>query len=234
MLSHVQLFCNPVACSPPGSSVHGFLQATILEQVAISSPGDLPDSQIKPVTCVSCIGRWVLYHSATWEACPSPHSLENIKVGFWKSVFKAPTLCLFYFIILAPWWSLETSLWADPLVRTLNMLLLLCTAPSALAPMGWLGPMVPETPVCPAFHRAVNLGNPCSLPWSRAKAPFAHILFPAPVKRMSEYWVMFIHPAQLKGRRNNQWVKEHTYCNEFSLSPGFHHSLSDSDPWQTF
>ena len=29
--------CNPVDCSPPGSSVHGILQARILEWVAISS-----------------------------------------------------------------------------------------------------------------------------------------------------------------------------------------------------
>ena len=28
--------CNPVDCSPPGSSVHGILQAKILEWVAIS------------------------------------------------------------------------------------------------------------------------------------------------------------------------------------------------------
>ena len=28
--------CNPVDCSPPGSSIHGILQARILEWVAIS------------------------------------------------------------------------------------------------------------------------------------------------------------------------------------------------------
>ena len=34
-LSHIRL-CDPVDCSPPGSSVHGILQARILEWVAIS------------------------------------------------------------------------------------------------------------------------------------------------------------------------------------------------------
>ena len=29
--------CNPVDCSPPGSSVHGILQARILEWVAMPS-----------------------------------------------------------------------------------------------------------------------------------------------------------------------------------------------------
>ena len=37
LLSHVQLFCNRMDCSPPGSSVHGIFQARILEWVAISS-----------------------------------------------------------------------------------------------------------------------------------------------------------------------------------------------------
>ena len=35
--------CNPLDCSPPGSSVHGILQARILEQVAIPfSRGSYP------------------------------------------------------------------------------------------------------------------------------------------------------------------------------------------------
>ena len=40
--------CNPMDCSPPGSSVHGILQARILERVAISFSGDLPDPEIEP------------------------------------------------------------------------------------------------------------------------------------------------------------------------------------------
>ena len=35
-LSRVLLFCNPMDCSPPGSSVHGISQPRILEQVATS------------------------------------------------------------------------------------------------------------------------------------------------------------------------------------------------------
>ena len=34
--------------SPPGSSVHGILQASILEWVAIPFSGDLPDPGIEP------------------------------------------------------------------------------------------------------------------------------------------------------------------------------------------
>ena len=39
--------CNTMDCSLPGSSVHGILQARIMEWVAISSPGDLPDPGIE-------------------------------------------------------------------------------------------------------------------------------------------------------------------------------------------
>ena len=42
------ILCNDMDCSPPGSSVHGVLQARILEGVAVSSPGDLPDPGIEP------------------------------------------------------------------------------------------------------------------------------------------------------------------------------------------
>ena len=40
--------CNPMGSSPPGSSVHGILQAKIMERVAVPSPGNLPDPGIKP------------------------------------------------------------------------------------------------------------------------------------------------------------------------------------------
>ena len=35
-------------CNPPGFSIHGILQARILEWAAIPSPGDLPDPGIEP------------------------------------------------------------------------------------------------------------------------------------------------------------------------------------------
>ena len=40
--------CHPMDCSLQGSSVHGIFQASILEWVTISSPGDLPDPGIEP------------------------------------------------------------------------------------------------------------------------------------------------------------------------------------------
>ena len=40
--------CDPMDCSPRGSSVHGILQARILEWVAISFSRDLPNPEIEP------------------------------------------------------------------------------------------------------------------------------------------------------------------------------------------
>ena len=40
--------CDPVDCSSPGSSIHGISQARILEWVAVSFWGDLPDPGIEP------------------------------------------------------------------------------------------------------------------------------------------------------------------------------------------
>ena len=41
--------CDPMDCSPPGSSVHGILQARrILEWVAIPFSGDLPNQGTEP------------------------------------------------------------------------------------------------------------------------------------------------------------------------------------------
>ena len=40
--------CNPMDCSPPGSSVHGIFQARILEWVLFPPPGVLPDPGIEP------------------------------------------------------------------------------------------------------------------------------------------------------------------------------------------
>ena len=51
--------CDPVDCSPSGSSVHGILQANILEWIAISSSRrpSQPRDQIQ-VCHISCTGRF--------------------------------------------------------------------------------------------------------------------------------------------------------------------------------
>ena len=55
--------CNPRDCGPQGSSVHGILQARILEWVAMpSSRGSSRPRNRTHVSCISWVGRCVLYH----------------------------------------------------------------------------------------------------------------------------------------------------------------------------
>ena len=49
--------CDPMDCSPPGSSVHGILQARILEWIAMPSSRGSSQPRDRPhVSWVSCIG----------------------------------------------------------------------------------------------------------------------------------------------------------------------------------
>ena len=62
---------QPMDCSPPGSSVHGILQARILEQVAI--PFSKGSSQPRDQTQVSCIAGgfftiWATREAQIWQS----------------------------------------------------------------------------------------------------------------------------------------------------------------------
>ena len=62
--------CDPMDCNLPGSSVHGILQARILEWVVMPSfRGSSQSRDWTQVSDVSCIGRWFIYHQP-----PSNHS----------------------------------------------------------------------------------------------------------------------------------------------------------------
>ena len=61
--------CDHMDCSPPGSSVLGISQTRIVEWVANSfSRGSSQPKDQTCVSCIPCIGRWILYCWATWEA----------------------------------------------------------------------------------------------------------------------------------------------------------------------
>ena len=63
LLQSCQLFVDPMVCSPPASSVHGILQAGLLEWVAMpSSRGWSQPRDRTWVSYVFYIGRQVLYN----------------------------------------------------------------------------------------------------------------------------------------------------------------------------
>ena len=67
--------CNPMDCSLPGSSVPGIFQARILEWLAISfSRGSSQLRNQTRVSCISSIGRQILYH---WHHLGRPRIEER-------------------------------------------------------------------------------------------------------------------------------------------------------------
>ena len=91
--------CNPTDCSPPGSSVHGILQARIPEWGAISSsrgssrPGVEPASTASPALAGGCFYQW-----ATWEA-----RFMNCLCNFLQNVFFSGRLTIFVTLTSHHW-----------------------------------------------------------------------------------------------------------------------------------
>ena len=70
--------CDPVDCSPPGSAVHGILQARILQWVAIpSSRGSSPP---RDQTWVSCIAGRFYFLPSEPPGKPSPPTPSQMEL----------------------------------------------------------------------------------------------------------------------------------------------------------
>ena len=86
--------CDPMDCSPPGSSVHGVLQARILEWIAISSGGSSPP---RDRNWVSCIAGRLFTIWATGKTCSISlllllchFSHVRLSVTPWTVAYQAP------------------------------------------------------------------------------------------------------------------------------------------------
>ena len=97
--------CDLMDYSPSGFSVHGILQARILEWVAISSSRDLPKPGIEPLSLrFSALAAGFFTTSAIWEAlvlqmhcsnpvftchssCASSHCHPSVSLSVAKSPF---------------------------------------------------------------------------------------------------------------------------------------------------
>ena len=89
--------CNPMVCILPGSSVHGILQAKILEWVAISfSRGS---SQPRDQTQASHIAGRFFYHLSHQGIGIDDISKSSIKLHEKKSICIKKTRCLFIVFI---------------------------------------------------------------------------------------------------------------------------------------
>ena len=82
--------CKPMDCSPQASSVHGIFQARVLEWFTFpSSSGSSRPRDWTLISCMSCIGRWILYHWTTWKAHLCPYMdfiyLKRLCKCYWVS-----------------------------------------------------------------------------------------------------------------------------------------------------
>ena len=66
-------FCDPMDGSLPAP----LSRQEYWSGVPFPSPGDLPNQRIELSSCVSFIGRQILYHCATWEASFTPGQYVN-------------------------------------------------------------------------------------------------------------------------------------------------------------
>ena len=82
--------CDPMDCSPPGSSVHGIFQTRILEWVAISFSRGLPNPRIKPASPMSPALQVDSLPLSHWGNPESPEAgPENTSFTFGLTVFTA-------------------------------------------------------------------------------------------------------------------------------------------------
>ena len=78
---------NYITHQAPHSSVHGIFQEEYWSGLPFPSPGDLPNPGIKLASLVSFIGRWILYHWATWEVPSSSaimHLIRLLGCCYWE------------------------------------------------------------------------------------------------------------------------------------------------------
>ena len=93
----------PTLCDPMDYSVHGILQARILEWVAFPSPEDLPNPGIKPR---SLHHRWTLYplsHKGSPEQFWKPPNLASVWLCFLQFGWTWSLISFFLYFFFFTW-----------------------------------------------------------------------------------------------------------------------------------
>ena len=71
----VQLFATSWTAARQAPMSMEFSRQEHWSRLPFPTPGDLPDPGI--IFCISCIGRQILYHCATWEAQLKPERVNS-------------------------------------------------------------------------------------------------------------------------------------------------------------
>ena len=103
--------CDILDCSPQGASFLGVLQARMLEWVVISSSRESSRPRDRThISCISCTGRQILYHCATWEAPHKQISNLSERQSLQKRLMvptyypNAQAQCLIHLIYFISWY----------------------------------------------------------------------------------------------------------------------------------
>ena len=90
LLQSCPTLCDPMDCSPPGSSVHGILQARMLEWVVMSFSRGF--SWPRAQTHISCVSSIIIFTTSTTRKAPSLWYPPHLKVKLWVAQ-SCLTLC---------------------------------------------------------------------------------------------------------------------------------------------
>ena len=93
MLSHLQMFCSPRDCSPPGSSVHEISQAGMLVGLPFPSPVDLSHPGIE--TTSPTLQADSLPTEPPKKPLSRRYSKENVKKGHLHRRIKVRAIIIF-------------------------------------------------------------------------------------------------------------------------------------------
>ena len=108
LLSRVWLFCNPMDCRPPGSSVHVIFQPRILEWVTISFSKGYSWPGIEPESPALAGGFFTTEPPGKPVQCPLGHwnvlflDLDGRHIGLCLFNMYHTFLCLYYILCSSP------------------------------------------------------------------------------------------------------------------------------------
>ena len=94
LLQSCPTLCYLTDCGPPGSSVHGILQARTLAWVAMPSARGFLTQGLNPCLFVSSVGRWAPYHLQGF--------LVPLAWIFFPCCFLTYTVVLYFLLNLLP------------------------------------------------------------------------------------------------------------------------------------
>ena len=133
-------------CNLPGSSVRGLSRQEHWSGLPFPSPGGLPDPGTEPaslaspalaggfftISCISCIGRWILYHLLhllCWQVDSLPRATCGIPFLLAESAHFAscpPSFSIFQVIKIEPVFS-PRSFWCCPFRSLIHTFWFSCT-----------------------------------------------------------------------------------------------------------